>query len=107
METFVRKFNSTNQFNKRVNYGLELICKRLQIETVTTYHARHSFASIGRNECNIAVDLIDLALVHKDNYDMTDKYTKTDFTKIDMAVRAVLDYVYETKGGMKVVKIAN
>jgi hypothetical protein len=79
----------------------------LEIPDVTTYHARHSFATIGRNECNISVDDIDLALVHKDNFDMTDKYTKVDFTKVDRAVRAVLDYVYETNGGMKVVKMAN
>jgi len=104
---FYKLFTSTGQFNKRVNRGLELICERLKIPAITTYHARHSFGSFARNECNIPVDEVDLALVHKDNYDMTDKYTKVDYTKVDRAVRAVLDYVYETKGGMKVVKMAN
>lgn len=104
---FYKLYTSTGQFNKRVNRGLELICERLKIDAITTYHARHTFASIARNECNIPVDEVDLALVHKDNYDMTDKYTRIDYTKVDRAVRAVLDYVYETKGSMRVVKMAN
>jgi hypothetical protein len=104
---FYKLYTNPGQFNKRVNFGLNLICTRLEIPVITTYHARHSFGSYARNECNIAIDEVDLALVHKDNYAMTSKYTKVDWTKVDRAVRAVLDYVYETKGGMKVVKMAN
>ncbi|MEI6059430.1 MAG: phage integrase SAM-like domain-containing protein [Bacteroidota bacterium] len=97
-------YNSSGQFNKRVNEGLENICTRLKIPAITTYYARHSFASIARNECFILVDDIDLCLIHASSHTMTDIYTKVDYTRVDRAIRAVLDLVYKTKGGMKVVK---
>ena len=56
--------------------------------------ARHSWATIARNECGISMDDVAMALNHKSGHDVTDTYVKKDWGRIDKANRAVIDFVF-------------
>jgi integrase len=60
------------------------------------YYARHSWATIARNDCEIDMQTINEALNHASDANMkiTDVYVKKDFTRIWEANRKVLDYVF-------------
>ena len=104
---FHRLYSNPGQFNKRVNKGLSIICKRLEIPEITTYYIRHTFATIARNELGISKDDIHLALNHSSAGNVTDLYLATDWSIIDRVNRKLIDYLMESKGGLKVVGMAN
>jgi len=76
---FHKRYSTINNFTKAVNYGL----------SVTSYVARHSWATIARNECGISKDDISLALNHSTG-SVTDIYLKKDWSIIDRANRKIV-----------------
>lgn len=88
-------FSDIRSLRSSVSYGMKSLCKDLGIEPITFYAARHSFATIARNKCNVDMADVALCLTHTSGFNMTDKYVKPDFTKVDRAVRKVLDYVFK------------
>lgn len=67
-----------------------------EFENVTTYYARHSWATIARS-IGVSIDDIALALGHGDGHDLTRIYLDEDRQKIDDANRRVLDCVLYCK----------
>lgn len=63
-----------------------------EFEGVTTYFARHSWATIAY-DLGISKDVIAQALGHSDGHDTTNIYIREDFRKVDAANRRVLDWV--------------
>lgn len=66
----------------------------MKIEGLTFYAARHSWATIARNDCGISMDDVAMALNHKSGHDVTDAYIKNDWSKIDKVNRKVIDIVF-------------
>ena len=61
---------------------------------VDFYSARHSWATIARNELGIDKGTVSDALNHIDeDMAITDRYIKRDFANINKANRKVADYV--------------
>ena len=71
--------------------GLKEIKEQLGLEELTTYWARHSWATIARR-LKISKDTIALALGHC-SHTVTDIYIEEDMQEVDEANRKVLDYV--------------
>lgn len=92
---FYQSYASFETFNANVNKGLKYVQSHLELTLpLTTYSARHSWATIGRNQCGISKDDIHQALNHADaKMKVTDKYIDVDWTIIDRANRTVIDYV--------------
>lgn len=90
---FYQMYGSHQDFTKNVNAGLKQVAKAINLDTpLTSYYARHSWATIARNDCKISKDDINLALNHVDNeMKVTDIYIAKDWTIIDEANRKVLD----------------
>lgn len=63
-----------------------------EFEGVTTYFARHSWATIAY-DLGISKDVIAQALGHSDGHDTTNIYIREDSRKVDEANRRVLDWV--------------
>lgn len=62
---------------------------------VTTKWARHTWATIARNECRINKDDVALCLGHEDVDNLvTDMYIKYDYTIIDNSNRKVIDKIF-------------
>jgi len=94
-------------FQKAINKGLKVICDSIQKEIeknrieidfpkkITSNWARHTWATIARNDCKINKDDVALCLGHEDQDNrVTDLYIKYDYSIIDEANRKVLDLVF-------------
>ena len=92
---FYQMYSSSQIFNANINSGLKQVAKTLEItDSLSTYFARHSWATIARNNCRISRDDVHLALNHIDgNLKITDIYITKDWSLIDEANRKVIDYV--------------
>ena len=73
----------------------DLVADGVEIEELTTYWARHTWATIA-SELDIPKDTISAALGHGGN-SVTDIYINFDIKKVDEANRKVLDYVLYNK----------
>ncbi len=71
--------------------GLNEVKAQLGLKELTTYWARHSWATIAR-KLKISKDTIALALGHG-SHTVTDIYIEEDMAEVDEANRKVLDYV--------------
>lgn len=80
-----------------VNNHLDKIGKSIELEQkLTTYYARHSFATIAHNDCRLPKDDVAMALNHVDqSTKVTDIYIKPDWSIIDNVQRAVIDKLNE------------
>lgn len=92
---FHNRYSTSHIFSSNINKGLKVVAKACGIdEPLSTYYARHSWATIARNKCGISKDDIDLALNHVDQgLKMADAYIEKDWSRIDDANRKVIDYI--------------
>ena len=96
---FSEQYSTSHVFGSAVNKGLKLVATACGVEDgLTTYVARHSWATIARNNCRVSMDDVDLCLNHAvQRNKMADVYVKKDFSLIDIANRKVADYLNELK----------
>ena len=97
------RFRINKSFCKYVNnylhgekrHNITGIMPKLGIQKpVTTKWARHTWATIARNDCRINKDDVALSLGHKDSDNrVTDMYIKYDYSIIDDSNRKVIDFV--------------
>lgn len=93
---FYRMYADHHTFNANLNKGLKQLSTVLGITPqLSTYYARHTWATIADNHCGIGESDIGLALNHVGDKDMkvTRGYITKDPTKIDGFNRKVLDFV--------------
>lgn len=91
---FYHQYANADSFSKAVNTGLKTVCNSEdnKLEPITSYYARHSWATIARNVCKVSKDDIHFALNHAaPDMKITDLYIEDDFSIIDEANRKVLD----------------
>lgn len=101
-------------FQTAINIGLKSICSELHDKfnkeakakklkdakldfpiKITTNWARHTWATVGRNDCRIDKDDIALCMGHEDEDNkVTDKYIRYDYSIIDESNRKVLNTVF-------------
>ena len=74
--------------------GLKLIGKDLGIPPFTFYAARHSFATIARNDCGASMDDVAFCLAHASSHAMTSVYVAPDYKRIDNVVSDVIGFVF-------------
>lgn len=89
---FYNMYRNSENFLRAVNTGLRKVAKTLELDhELTSYYARHSWATIARNTCHVPKEDIVLALNHVDpHHKITDSYLETDWSLIDNANKKVL-----------------
>lgn len=90
------KYSNMNNFNRRVNKGLQEIKQLcyIDIDKFTWYSARHTWASIACNECGFSNGDVARALNHIDiNHKVTNVYIKDDWSKLDKMNEVVIDAI--------------
>lgn len=91
---FYKMYSDKNTFNSAINRGLKIIGAALGIENLTFYAARHSMATILRNDLGFSKDDISACLNHADTeHRVTDIYLAKDFSVIDRAMTALANYI--------------
>ena len=96
---FHSMYKNFRNFNKAVNKGLVEVADLCGIPKLTTYYARHTWATLARNACKIPKDVVHEALNHasRGSDRVTDIYIERDFSRVWEANRKVLDLVYNNK----------
>lgn len=90
--SFRERYKDADIFNKMVNQGLKKIGKRLGIEGLTFYHARHSMASICANKLGIDIARVDEMLNHSDSsMALARVYIEKDFKPLWEANKKLID----------------
>lgn len=96
---FYHLYSSASNFNKAINVGLKEIGKKLRIEDLEYYVARHSWATLAVNNVGIDKYTVHAALNHIDKVmKVTDIYIERDFCVENEANRKVLDFVFGSSG---------
>ncbi len=88
---YLDTYNNYRHFYNNLCKGLRGIKELCGLEELTTYWARHSWATIA-SSLDIPKDTIAAALGHG-NRTVTDVYIEYDMRKVDVANRKVLDWV--------------
>lgn len=92
---FSQKYRRNLDLNVALHRGLGIIGQAVGIKNLQFYSARHSFATIARNDCDVSMDDIALCLTHSSGHDITDCYVKPDFSRVDRVIRKVVDFVFK------------
>lgn len=92
---FLGKYSDSRGVTRSVHRGLKRICADLGIDYVQFYSARHSFATIARNDCGFSKDDIAMCLNHSSGRSVTDRYIKEDFSVIEKVIKGVVKFVFE------------
>lgn len=90
-------YSDSQSFNKYVNMGLKRLCELSNIDKMTTYTFRHSWATIAQNKCGASTELVAFCLNHSSAHKVTEGYIEKDFTSIDKLNKKVLNYIFKNK----------
>lgn len=101
------RYDNYRDFMRRMNKGLrnigELVEKKGKLlvkplfPDITTYWARHTYATIAMYDCGLSMDMIADLLGHKHELDITSIYIKKNEKAMDAAARKVIDKVMHDK----------
>lgn len=86
------RYQNYEDYRKRLNDHIKAIAKRNGLPNVTTYWARHTWATIAA-EIDIPKETISEALGHQLGSRITSIYINFDQRKVDEANRKVIDYL--------------
>jgi integrase len=94
--SFATRYYSDGEFNRATNIGLKEVGRLCGIEKLTTYHARHTWATLARNEVGVTLGDVGEALNHspRGSERVTDIYVERDFSRVWDTNRKVLDLVF-------------
>ena len=91
---FYRAYSMESSFVRAINLGLKEVGKCVNVDNLQFYAARHSWATIARNDLRISKDVINDALIHVDQtMAVTDTYIRKSFTHVNEANRMVVEYI--------------
>lgn len=95
---FHNRYTTPEIFVSNMSIGLKRVGSVARIDAeLSTYYARHSWATIARNKCKISKSDIDECLNHVNNDEkMVDVYVEKDWSMIDESNRKVMDHVFVT-----------
>lgn len=99
---FYKYYATADGLNAAVNRGLKKIGEEVGVNDLEFYSARHSWASIARNDLRINKYVVHEALNHVDDaMKVTDMYLEKDYSQNDDANRRVITYVLTGDDGVK------
>lgn len=90
---FADRYADFRSFNKAVNVGLKEVGLLAGVSGLTSYHARHTWATLARNAAGIDFETVHEALNHarRGADRVTDIYVERDWSRVWEANRKVLD----------------
>jgi len=95
--SFYKRYANYKTFNSNVNKGLKAVGESVGIDDLEYYAARHSWATIARNDCSVSTDDISLGLNHTDfQKKVTEGYITKDYSLIDKANEKVAELFRKT-----------
>ena len=94
---FRDRYRDPKGLYENVNKGLKEICNSEGLKKMTTNTMRHSWATVAKNHCKAADDLIDFCLVHSLEKKLAWRYIEIDYSPIDILNNQVLEAIFGKK----------
>jgi integrase len=91
---FYEQYSSADIFADIVSRGCRSICKSANLEKITPYSFRHSWATIAINDCAGSLDDVALSLNHASGHKITSTYVRCDYTRIDKLNELIIAKVF-------------
>ncbi|AMR32731.1 recombinase [Mucilaginibacter sp. PAMC 26640] len=89
-----KRYTTYAGLDTALSEGMKQLRKKAGIDDLTIYWARHSFATIARNNCRMSLDDVSAALNHIDHgHKITDIYIAKDWKIVDDVQSAVIDLI--------------
>ena len=95
---FYQMYSNMDSFSTAITKGMKQLRENenINVDYLTFYSARHSFATIARNDADIDKYTVHQMLNHvDDDMKITDKYIRKSWKPLDEANRKLLDFVFE------------
>lgn len=87
------RYSTYNGLDTALSKGMQQLRKIAAVPDITFYWARHTFATIARNKCQMDKDSIAEALNHVDGeHKITDIYIEKDWSIVDKVQAAVIKF---------------
>lgn len=99
---FFKKFRSFDSFNAGVNAGIKRLCEFYNMENMSSYTFRHSFATICRNDLGYSDDDVAFAMNHSSAHRITQGYIREDWNRTTRMCDALYDYIVNNKRAEKI-----
>ena len=87
------RYRSARDYTQHINAGLKRLIQESPFTELSTYWARHSWATIAYNELGASMDTISAALGHKYGSRVTAIYINPDQKRVDDLNRRMLDLI--------------
>lgn len=89
------RYKSARDYTQHINAGLKRLIPEPPFNKLSTYWARHSWATIAFNELGASVETISTALGHRHGSRITAIYINPDTRKVDELNRQLLDLLFK------------
>lgn len=90
---FFTKFSTIESFNAGVNAGIAKLCKYHDMERMSSYTFRHSFATICRNDLGYTDEDVAFAMNHSSAHRVTQGYIREDWGRTTRMCEALHHYI--------------
>ena len=88
------RYRNPHNYVKHIDAGLKRIIASEPYNRLTTYWARHTWATLAYNELGASIDLISAALGHQYGSRVTAVYINPDLKRVDELNRQLLDLIF-------------
>lgn len=88
------RYKSARDYTQHINAGLKRLIDEPPFNKLSTYWARHSWATIAYNELGASIETISAALGHRYGSRITAVYINPDTRKVDELNRRLLDLLF-------------
>lgn len=88
------RYTEPHNYAKHIDAGLKRIICAEPYNRLTTYWARHTWATLAYNELGASIDLISAALGHQYGSRITSIYINPDVKRVDELNRALIDLIF-------------
>jgi integrase len=92
--SFRDRYADADNFSRAVNKGLGSLCGKAQVQRITVYWLRHTWATVAQNECGASTELVGFCLTHASAHRTTEGYIKKDYSPVDRLNRKVVDFIF-------------
>lgn len=92
---FYKRFSNPENFNRAINIGLKEVGRKVGIDGLQFYAARHSMATIAVNDAGVSKYVVNDMLCHTDpTMRVTELYIKRDFRPINEGNEKLMRFVF-------------
>jgi integrase len=92
--SFSERYADADNFARAVNTGLKSLCAKAQVQVITVYWLRHTWATVAQNGCGASTELVGFCLNHASAHRTTEGYIRKDYSPIDVLNGKVIDFIF-------------